>query len=220
MRSWLAAAICALSLLIPAAAFAAPPVVKTVPADPNNPLSVHDIISGRPTMLKGTADASCAAVCTWVWDPGDGQPTISGNVDANPTFVTELDDVGYNPYWAIWATHTYTGNPGDVFIATLKVTNGPDTTSATYRVEIRPNALSSEVNAAIDEALWYMQRNQFRFSGDATGNPGGAIPMGSWAYPLTGFSFGTASVTGASVNAFEANGYLQTGPSTSPYSET
>src|SRR5262245_36479333 len=78
MRSLVAAAICALSFLVSAAAFAAPPVVTTVPADPNNPLSLHDIISGRPTTLKGAADASCANVCTWIWDPGDGQATVSG----------------------------------------------------------------------------------------------------------------------------------------------
>ena len=226
MRSWLATAIYVLCVLVPAAAFAAPPVVKTVPADPNNALSLHDVISGRPTTLKGAADAACAGVCTWVWDPGDGSATISGNVDADPAGPSQLDDVGYNPYWAIWAIHTYTGNSGDVFIATLSVTNGPDTRSATYRVQIRDNVLSSEVNAAIDEALWHMHRNQFRFLGAPdTGAPGGNVLMGRWDYPqffgTTDFDGNvTVSVSGASVNAFEANGYLESGPASSPYSET
>ena len=146
MRYWLAAAINALCVLLPAAAFAAPPVVTTVPADPNNALSLHDVISGRPTTLKGTVDSACANVCTWEWDPGDGSAAIDGNVDADPTDPTQLDDLDYNPYWAVWAEHTYTGNPGDVFIATLRVTNDGATRSATYRVQVRDNVLSSEIN--------------------------------------------------------------------------
>ncbi len=220
MRSWLAAAVNALCILLPTAAFAAPPVVTTVPADPNNPLSLHDVISGRPTTLKGAADAACADVCTWEWDPGDGQPVVSGNVDADPTDPSQLDDLGYNPYWAIWTTHTYTGNDGDVFIATLRVTSGASTRSATYRVQIRSNVLSSEVNAAIDEALWHMHRNQFRFLGTPdSGGTGGNVLMGRWDYPQVSGS-ATASVSGASVNAFEANGYLESGPSSSPYTDT
>jgi uncharacterized repeat protein (TIGR01451 family) len=220
MKSWLSPALAALGSLLPAALLAAPPVVTTVPADPNNAQVRHDVISGRPTTLKGAVDAACAGVCTWSWDPGDGSPDITGNVDASPVSTAELDDPGYNPYWAVWAEHTYTGAVGQAFTARLTVDNGVDPpVSATYRVEIRGNSLSNEVNAAIDEALWHMHRNQFRFLGTETGVAGGNILMGRWDYPQF-FGSATVSVTAASVNAFEANGYLQTGPATSPYTDT
>src|SRR6185437_13943784 len=148
MRSWLAPAFGALSILIPVAALAAAPVVTTVPADPNNSLTRHDVISGRPTTLKGAADVSCADVCTWTWDPGDGDPVVTGNVDANPIDPTQMDDLDYNPYWAIWAEHTYTAAVGTAFTATLTVDNGADPpVSAQYRVQVRANELSAEVNA-------------------------------------------------------------------------
>src|SRR5262249_53576709 len=52
-----------------------------------------------------------------------------------------------------------------------------------------------------------------------TGDAGGNVLMGRWDYPqVSGNAF--VSVTGASVNAFEANGYLETGPATSPYTDT
>jgi hypothetical protein len=89
----------------------------------------------------------------------------------------------------------------------------------TYRMECQLDTLPTEINAAVDEALWFMHRNQFRFNGTTTGGSGGAIPMGRWDYPQTS---GQAEVTvsAASVNAFEANGYLETGPAGSPYTFT
>ena len=105
MRFWLAPATSALFVFISAAVLAAPPVVNTVPADPNNSLTRHDIISGRPTTLKGTVDAACAACAR---GPGirATAPVIAGNVDADPVDHRYLDDVDYIPYWAVWAEHT------------------------------------------------------------------------------------------------------------------
>lgn len=209
-----------LGLLTWTGAAFAQPVVSTVPADPNDALQTHDVISGRATTLKGAVDEASIG-STWTWDPGDGSPTTTGNVDANPVNQFQLDDVGYNPYWAIWTEHTYTGNDGDILIATLTVDNGVDApVSNTYRVQIRQLTLPAEVNASIDEALWHMHRNQLRFNGNlAGGTAGGTIPMGRWDYPQTGGQV-TASVIGATVNAFEANGYLENGPTSSPYTDT
>jgi hypothetical protein len=55
-------------------------------------------------------------------------------------------------------------------------------------VQIRDNVLSSEMNAAIDEALWQMHRNQFRFLGSPgqRGTVGGSVLMGRWDYPQSG----------------------------------
>jgi hypothetical protein len=206
-------------LALAGTALAAPPVVSTVPMNPNNPLVFHDIISGNPTTLKGAVDVGSIGA-TWTWDPGDGGASVTDTVDPLPGSTFQTDDVGFYPPHAIWIEHTYTGSPGDVFFATLTVDNGVDAPeSATYRMEIRDNVLDVEVNAAIDEALWHMHRNQFRFDGTPTGGTGGAIPMTRWDYPQVS---GQAEVTAtaASINAFEANGYLETGPADSPYSET
>ena len=208
-----------LTALTATVVYAAPPVVSTVPVDPNNPLTPHDIISGKATTLKGAVDEASIG-STWTWVPGDGSASISGTVNANPASPTQLDDPGYTPYWALWTEHTYVGNDGDFVIATLTVDNGVDApVSNTYRMQIRTSTLPVEVNVAIDEALWHMHRNQFRFDGTATGTTGGTIPMGRWDYPQT-FGQAEVTVTGASTNAFEANGYLESGPASSPYTET
>ncbi len=208
---------------ITAIALAAPPIVSTVPVDPNDPILPHDVISGQPTTLKGAVDVGSVGA-TWTWDPGDGSPSVSGTVDPLPTSFFQTDDVGFTPPHAIWIEHTYIGQDGDIILATLTVDNGIDApVSAVYRTEIRDKTLPVEVNAAIDEALWFMHRNQFRFDGRATQGNGsttaGAIPMTRWNFPQTG---GTAqnSSTSAVINAFEANGYLETGPASSPYTET
>jgi hypothetical protein len=70
-----------------------------------------------------------------------------------------------------------------------------------------------------------MHRNQFRFNGAAAQASGsttaGPIPMAKWDFPQTGSNTGAASAgTAAVVNAMEANGYLETGPAGSPYTET
>ena len=133
---------------------AAPPVVHTVPANPLNPAEFHDFISGQATTLKGAVDEASIG-STWTWDPGDGSGSIyTGNIDPNPTSNFMLDDPGYNPYWAAWAEHTYAGNPGDVFIATLEVDNGVEApVSNTYRLQVEQNTLPTEITAAIDESL-------------------------------------------------------------------
>lgn len=212
-------------LLLCAAALvqAAPPVVSTVPVDPNDPIQPHDIISGKTTTLKGAVDAASVGA-TWTWNPGDGSASISGVVNAAATSISQMDDIGFTPHYAIWIPHSYTGTDGDVFLATLTVTNaGGESSSAVYRMRVRTKTVPTEVNTAIDEALWFMHRNLFRFNGLGTQGhgsmTGGPVAMGKWDFVQTG---GTtqASSTAAALNAFEANGYLEGGPASSPYTET
>ena len=193
--------------------------VNAVPLDPFDDLRRHDVISGKVTTLKAACTNDMCAGADWSWDPGDGTAVLSGTVDANPTANTQLDDAGFTPYYSIWTAHTYNCAPDDVFNATVTVTNNGDTSTDTYRVVCRAETLPVEVNTAVDEGLWHMHRNQFRFDGDASGAEGGTIPMGRWDYPQT-FGQATATVSGASTNAFEANGYREDGPDDSPYSDT
>ena len=125
-----------------------------------------------------------------------------------------------DPY-AVWAEHTYDAALGTVFIATLTVDNGTDAPeTGTYRMQVG-EGLSAEVNAAITEALWFMHRTQQRFVGDAVGvADNGDIPMGYWLYSHETSGSVTVSVTGSTINAFEANGYRETGPASSPYTDT
>jgi RHS repeat-associated protein len=214
----------AVALTATQAALAAPPIVSTVPVDPNDPLQPHDIITGKITTLKGAVDIASVGG-TWTWNPGDGSPTISGTVMPTATSFTQTDDAGFTPYYAIWIPHTYTGGDGDVVFATLTVTNTlGESDSEIYRMEIRDITLPVEVNVAIDEALWFMHRNMYRFNGAVTqantntvASPG--IPMGRWDFPQAGGAV-TASAGAAAINAFEANGYLEKGPASSPYTDT
>ena len=87
-----------------------PPKVVCVPASALNPAVPHDTWSGLEITLKATAhDADGdGTLATYEWDFGDGSPPVTGTVS--------------DPY-AIEARHTYTGNGGDIFVATLTVTD-------------------------------------------------------------------------------------------------
>ena len=187
-----AAALC----FLPHAAYAAPPVVKTVPWVASNPLIPHDTYSGKSIRLKGTSDIQAA---TYTWDFGDGSPVATGAVTDR---------------YAIEASHVYTGAVGTIFSATLTVTNTATNESASkpYFVRIEAQTLAVETNIAIDEGLWYLHKTQNRY---ATAG----IDYGSWN------SSGAASssyhgISAANVNAFEVNGHRESGSADSPYTET
>lgn len=206
----LAAFYCAvtLTLFLGNSAFADQPVVTTVPGDANNPTIRHPVIAGRPATLKGAVDAASIGA-TWSWDAGDGSAPYTGTVDAT--------------HWAVWAEHTYAGNAGDFFTATLTVDNGVDPVgSQTFSIVLRADTVPNRANAAIAEALWYSHRNQRRFDGDelaVEAQAGSTIPMGSWNFSDYGGSV-TVSSQGATLNAFEANGHRENGDATNPYTET
>lgn len=112
----------------PGFAQSSPPVVVSVPASALNPAVPHDTWSGLEITLKGTAHDpdGDATLGSYKWDFGDGSPVETGIVS--------------DPY-AIESRHTYTGNIGDLFVATLTVTDADgETGSAHYLVEIKDGA--------------------------------------------------------------------------------
>jgi hypothetical protein len=184
---------------ITAQAGGGPPSVVCVPASALNPSVPHDTWSGLEITLKGTAHDpdGDSTLATYEWDFGDGSPVVTGGVS--------------EPY-AIEARHTYVGNIGDLFVATLTVTDtSGETGNDQYLVEIKEGAeLDVQVNVAIDEGLWRLHKDQFRGT-----FPDGA-PYGYWDY-----GWNPVAATGASTEAFEIHGSLPDGdPDEDPYVET
>jgi hypothetical protein len=173
--------------------------VVCVPATGLNPTVPHDTWSGLEITLKGTAHDpdGDATLATYEWDFGDGSPVQTGAVT--------------NPY-AIEAKHTYVGSIGNLFVATLRVTDtSGDSGSDQYLVQIRDGTDTDvQVNLAIDEGLWYLHKQQIRGTyGDGTDY--GYWSAGQWS----------ASNTGASTEAFEIQGSLPDGDvNEDPYVDT
>lgn len=186
--------------LTPAAlANGSPPVVVCVNALPLNPAVPHDTWSGLEISLKCTAHdlQGDSNLSTYEWDFGDGAPPVSG-------LVTD-------PY-VIETWHTYVGTVGDLFIATLTVTDlDGESGSDQYLVQIRDGAdLTVQVNVAIDEGLWRLHKDMER---DAF--PDGT-PKGFWPY-----GWNSIAATGAGTEAFEVHGSLPLGDSSQdPYVDT
>jgi len=181
------------AMLVPVAAVAQAPVVKTVPWVASNPLIPHDTWSGKQITLKGTANVQGANI-QYTWDFGDGSPVATGIVT--------------NQY-VIQATHTYTGAAGTVFTARLTVQNTTTGLSGSqvYFVGIRDRTLDVEVNVAIDQGLWYLHTTQTR-----------TVDAGYWSSGNAGSSYG--AISALNLNAFEVNGHLEVGSPDNPYTET
>lgn len=178
-------------------AFAAPPTVKTVPWVSSNTLIPHDTFAGKAIRLKGTSDVQGATI-QYAWDFGDGSPVATGTVS--------------NMY-VIEASHVYAGAVGTVWTARLTVQNTAtgETGNKAYYVEMRAKNLSSEVNVAIDEGLWYLHKTQTRTTCSS-------VPCGYWS---SGYAANSRPSNGAAnLNAFEVNGHLETGDPNNPYTET
>lgn len=187
---WLVSALGALTLT----ATAAPPVVKTVPWDPNNPLQPHFTYVGKTVSLKGTCDRQGADLL-WTWDFGDGSPAASGTVS--------------NAY-VIEASHAYSGALGTVYQARLTVqdTSTSEVASADYLVRMWEKELKTEVNIAIDEGLWYLHKNQTRYLN-------GGVACGDWRTLSSYYG-----IIATNVNAFEVQGHVEDGNPSNPYTET
>ena len=192
------------ALATPGFAQNSPPKVVCVPATALNPATPHDTWSEVEITLKGTAhdpDGDHTLV-SYEWDFGDGSPVVTGLVS--------------DPY-AIEARHTFVGNIGDLFVATLTVTGEDgETGDDHYLVEIKDGTdLEVQVNVAIDEGLWRLHKDQERGT-----LPDGA-PYGSWTYWRNESESYLVAATGASTEAFEIHGSLPTGdPDEDPYVES
>jgi hypothetical protein len=189
--------------LAPVAAQAAPPVVKTVPWVPSNPLVPHDTYAGKAVTLKGTCDQPPSGGYEYSWDFGDGTSTAFANVT--------------NKY-VIEAKHTFAGVANTVFTTRLTVRNKTtgETGSKEYYVALRDKTLSVEVNVAIDEGIWFLHKAQYRYNS-------GGVDYGIWdrdvGYgPYVALSY--YGIDAANVNAFEVNGHLENGNPDNPYVET
>jgi hypothetical protein len=176
------------------AANAAAPVVKTVPWVASQPLVAHDTWVGKSIRLKGTSDVEGGNI-QYTWDFGDGSAVATGTVT--------------NKY-VIEASHTYSGTVGTVFTArlTVKDTTTGQTGSKEYYVKIEDQSLQTEVNVAIDEGLWKLHKDMYRWDS-------GATLYGDWRNWSTWYS-----LQGANINAFEVNGHLESGDPGNPYVET
>ena len=130
--------------LLPGTLFAAPPRVICVPQVPTDLLVPHDTWAGEPTILKGTARDPDGDLMggTYYWEFGDGDASA-------PAAITDSSNLA--------ATHTYSGDPGTLFVARLHVTDaGGESSSDDYRVIVRDRTLDVEVNKAIDDGLWWL----------------------------------------------------------------
>jgi hypothetical protein len=190
-----------------APAQAAPPGVKVVPWVASNSLVPHDTYPGKAVKLKGTSSVQGANIA-WTWDYGDGTPVATGTV--SDMYVVE-------------ATHTYAGTIGTVFTARLTIQNTTTGESASkpYYVKLQTKSLSVEVNVAIDEGLWELHKEQYRYHYvDPTSHK--ESELGAWDRSRFGgaaFS-GYYTIWAANVNAFEVNGHLENGDPDNPYVET
>ncbi len=183
---------------------AAPPIVTCVPFDGQHLAFPHVTLSGIEITLKGTAHDpdGDAELDTYEWDFGDGPSSGETGVVSDP--------------YVIEARHTYVGEPGDYFSATLTVAdvNG-ESDSDSYLVMIPETpdpktVLIVKVNMAIDEGLWRLHKDQVR------GTYPDSADYGYWPY-----GDHTASATGASTEAFEMHGHVPTvDASEDPYVET
>lgn len=165
----------------------------------------HDAWIGKEVVLKGTAhdpdgDGTLAA---YKWDFGDGYST---------DWIA-----GVNPY-VIEAKHTYTGTMADgtpyeagkYFTAWLYVRDADGLVGQdSYFIAILDKTLDVEVNVAIDDGLWWLHKQAYRYTS-------GGIDYARW------YSSGYyASATAESVLAFEIQGHQPIGdPDENPYVET
>jgi hypothetical protein len=171
-------------------ALRADPVALCVPWEPANPSIPHYTYSGAAITLKGIARGDAI---DYEWDFGDGSPTVAGGIS--------------DPY-NLGVKHTYTGAAGQLFIATLTVSNGLGSEdSDQYPIRIHEssdlsnsNHLEVRINMAVDEGLWWLHSNMIRGT-YGPGSPGYDQPYGYWDpgyYPV--------AAVGTSVDAFQLHG--------------
>ena len=158
----------------------------------------HETFSGKEVTLKAVA-RGLPLPFDYIWDFGDGSGTVT-NTATTPAAA-----------YALEARHAYAGAEGTPFYATVTVilTNGV-TLGDTYPLVLRPKSITTEMNVAIDEGLWFLHKNQSRSELNAQ------LGAGSWS--SKGHS---VNLTATAVQAFGINGhqYADDGAQ-DPYVET
>lgn len=139
----------------------------------------HNVWDGLTARLKAVVYTDTPAdQITYTWDFGDGSAPLDGTVTSTR---------------AIEATHVYAGSPGALFTASLTVHDPVyGDLFDTYPVQIHAKDLTIEINVAIDEALWWLHKQQ---NTDGTWSSYSSFRAGS-----------TASV----LQAMEINGHVPT----------
>ena len=167
--------------------------VLTVPFVASNPAIPHDTYNGVPTTFKAIARNGTGNY-DYAWDfNGDG--------------VYDYFNSTTNSY-DLSATYSYPAQASDrLFIARIRVTSGPDTVTAEYRVLIHePATRAVKVNRAIDDALWFLHVRMQR--GASGGIEYGSDPGGTLG--ATGMAAQAWAIQGHKVNGdYDSNPYVE-----------
>lgn len=185
-------------------------VVQPVPWIPGNPTSPHTVITGTSATVGATVNLGGSTDSfTYSWAFGDGSaPTAD-------TPVTNTYDLS--------VTHTYTAAAGTTYTAVLTVTDttNPATYTGNYYVVVQANTLTSRVNMAVDNGLWYLHKTMWRET--TTNSANQPVAWGGWDTVGHGCSGVACSSAGGNTanntQAFEVSGHLETGPSADPYTD-
>src|SRR5215471_15795014 len=115
-----------------------------------------------------------------------------------------------------------TGNVSNMFDVECTHTSGPSSSSANYPVMMFADVLSSHVNVAIDEGLWFLHRTMQRYavSGINEGDWDTAAPT-NCVLPATACDNvnNSVAINASNLQAFEVNSHLESGPGSDPYTD-
>jgi hypothetical protein len=196
------------------------PTVLTVPEVPTTPTTPHTTYPLATLSLGATVANVSGSTDTFnvVWNFGDGTPNTTFSFVGTATTAPYAYDIS--------TTHAYNVATGTTVVATVTVTdaNTSQSGSSTYLVLMEPNTLSSRVDVAIDNGLWYMHQTEWRTNAPANGEP---VNWGGWdtqtGSPGCNLQDGNAwdcfyysATDAANVQAFEVNGHYASGSDSSP----
>ncbi len=202
--------------------------VLTVPWVPATPLSPHSTYPVNSTTESTvTLQALIPSVATSTdsysvdWSFGDGSADTKFSFVGNTTSRPNAYDIS--------TTHQYPASAavGTAWTATVTVTDttNPATGSAKYYVTQQKNILSSRVNVAIDNGLWYMHQTMWRNTTTVNSN---TVNWGGWdtqtynCPTVNGSAYDCyyyGSINAENVQAFEVSGHLASGPASDPYTD-